>query len=96
MTTDINSNWETGFCISFKITNQGNIKVSNWQLAFNMNQATINNSWNADFKQQGAIQYVVTPLVWGKTIEPNQVRDIGFCANKLGSDYQPQQIKVKS
>ncbi|MEH1911404.1 cellulase family glycosylhydrolase [Nostoc sp.] len=96
VTTDINSNWETGFCVSFKITNQGNTKVSNWQLGFNMNQAKINNSWNADFKQQGATQYVVTPLDWGKIIEPNQVRDTGFCANKLGSDYQPQQIAAVS
>ncbi|WP_375467985.1 cellulase family glycosylhydrolase [uncultured Nostoc sp.] len=92
VTTDIYSNWETGFCVRFKIINQGNIKVNNWQLAFQMNQAKINNFWNADFKQQGAIQYLVAPLEWGKTIEPNQVRDTGFCANKLGSDYQPQQI----
>ncbi|HYX14711.1 MAG TPA: cellulase family glycosylhydrolase [Nostoc sp.] len=96
VTTESNSNWETGFCVSFKITNQGNTKVNNWQLAFNMNQANINNFWNADFKQQGAIQYVVAPLDWGKTIEPNQVRDTGFCANKLGSDYQPQQISAVS
>jgi endoglucanase len=94
VTTEINSNWESGFCVSFKITNQGNTKVNNWQLAFNMNQAKINNSWNADFKQQGGIQYVVTPLDWGKTIEPNQVRDNGFCANKLGFDYQPQQVRI--
>jgi len=93
--TDINSNWNTGFCVSFKIINQGNTKVSNWQLEFNMNQAIINNSWNANFRQQGTIHYVVTPLEWGRLIEPNQVRDIGFCANKLGSDYQPQQIEVK-
>jgi endoglucanase len=96
VTTEISSNWETGFCVSFKITNQGNTKVNNWQLAFNMNQAKINNFWNADFKQQGAIQYVVTPLDWGKTIEPNQVRDTGFCASKLGSDYQPQQTAAVS
>jgi endoglucanase len=96
VTTDINSNWETGFCVSFKITNQGNTKVNNWQLAFKMNQAKINNFWNADFKQQEAIQYLATPLDWGKTIEPNQVRDTGFCANKLGSDYQPQQIAAVS
>ena len=96
VTTEINSNWETGFCVSFKITNQGNAKVNNWQLAFNMNQAKINNFWNADFKQQGTIQYVAAPLDWGKTIEPNQVRDTGFCANKLGSDYQPQQVAAVS
>ncbi|MCC5659516.1 cellulase family glycosylhydrolase [Nostoc sp. XA010] len=94
--TEINSNWETGFCVSFKIKNQGNTKVNNWQLAFKMNQAKINSFWNADFKQQGAIQYVVAPLDWGKTIEPNQVRDTGFCANKLGSDYQAQQISAVS
>ena len=96
VTTEINSNWESGFCVSFKITNQSNTKVNNWQLAFNMNQAQINNFWNADFKQQGAIQYVVAPLDSGKTIEPNQVRDTGFCANKLGSDYQPQQVAAVS
>ncbi len=96
VTTEISSNWEIGFCVSFKITNQSNTKVNNWQLAFNMNQAKINNFWNADFKQQGDIQYVVTPLDWGKTIEPNQVRDTGFCANKLGSDYQPQQTAAVS
>ncbi|MEH1841890.1 MAG: cellulase family glycosylhydrolase [Nostoc sp.] len=96
VTTKINSNWETGFCVSFKITNQGNTKVNNWQLTFNINQAKINNFWNADFKQQGTIQYVAAPLDWEKTIEPNQVRDTGFCANKLGSDYQPQQVAAVS
>jgi len=33
---------------------------------------------------------------WGRVIEANQVRDIGFCANKQGNDYQPTQIEVKN
>jgi endoglucanase len=92
--TDTYANWETGACSNLKITNTGNTKVSNWQLRFHLNQARINNFWNANFQQQGTTQYLVTPLDWGRVIEPNQSRDIGFCANKLGSDYQVRQIEV--
>ncbi|MDZ8050877.1 MAG: cellulase family glycosylhydrolase [Aulosira sp. ZfuVER01] len=95
VTTNIYANWETGLCTNLKIINSGNTKVNNWQLTFHLNQARINNSWNANFQQQGATQYLVTPLDWGRVIEPNQSRDIGFCANKLGSDYQMRQIEVK-
>lgn len=94
VTTDNYANWATGVCTNLKITNTGNTKVSNWQLKFHLNQARINNSWNANFQQQGTTQYLVTPLDWGRVIEPNQSRNIGFCANKLGSDYQLQQIEV--
>ncbi len=92
--TEIYSDWQTGFCTSFKIKNHSNEAVQNWQLQFNMNQAKIKNSWNADFKQSIG-QYTVTPYDWGQTIQPNQVRDVGFCSEKLGSDYSPQQIKLQ-
>ncbi|NMF64457.1 cellulase family glycosylhydrolase [Brasilonema octagenarum] len=96
VSSDIYANWQTGFCVSFKILNQGNTKVNNWQITFDMKQAAINNSWNGNFKPQGATQYAVTPLDWGRIIEPNQVRDVGFCANKVGLDYQPREVRVKS
>ncbi|BAY20966.1 putative cellulase [Calothrix sp. NIES-2100] len=95
VTTNIYANWETGLCTNLKIINSGNTKVNNWQLTFHLNQARINNSWNANFQQQGATQYLVTPLDWGRVIEPNQSRDIGFCAHKLGADYQMREIEVK-
>jgi endoglucanase len=96
VSNDIYANWETGFCVNFKITNAKNKKVSNWQLKFNMNEAKINNSWNANFRQEADKHYVVTPLDWGVVIEPNQSRDIGFCANKLGLDYQIKDVEVIS
>ncbi|MCJ8281029.1 MAG: cellulase family glycosylhydrolase, partial [Rivularia sp. ALOHA_DT_140] len=93
-TTEIYTDWQTGFCTSFKITNHSNQAVQNWQLQFKMNQAKIKNSWNADFKQKKGL-YLVNPLDWGKMIQPNQVRNIGFCAEKLGSDYSPRQVQLK-
>ncbi|NJM70883.1 MAG: cellulase family glycosylhydrolase [Scytonema sp. RU_4_4] len=96
VSSDIYANWQTGFCVSFKIMNQGNTKVNNWQMTFHMKQAAMNNSWNGNFKPQEATQYVVTPLDWERIIEPNQVRNLGFCANKFGSDYQPTEVRVKN
>lgn len=94
-TTNIYTDWQTGFCTSFRITNNSSETVENWQLKFKMNQAKINNSWNANFKPQKT-QYTVTPFDWGQTIRPNQVREIGFCADKLGTDYSPQQVKLEA
>ncbi|MDJ0619773.1 MAG: cellulase family glycosylhydrolase [Calothrix sp. MO_192.B10] len=91
--TDIYSDWDTGFCVNFKISNQSDKQVTNWQLSFDMNQASINKSWNGKFIKQGQ-KYIVNPLDWGKIIEPNQVINIGFCAQKLGLDYQPKNLKV--
>lgn len=93
VTSQMHSDWQAGFCISMQVTNQGNTSVGDWQLSFQMNQAAINNTWNGNFRPQGS-QYLVTPMDWGRIIEPGQSRELGFCANKLGSDYQPQQLSV--
>jgi endoglucanase len=91
--SNMQSDWQSGFCMSMQVSNVGNSSIRDWQVTFQMNQAAINNSWNGNFKPQGS-QYVVTPMDWGQVIEPGQSRDLGFCANKLGSDYQPQQISA--
>jgi endoglucanase len=91
--SNMQSDWQSGFCMSMQVSNQGNSSIRDWQVTFQMDQAAINNSWNGNFKPQGS-QYVVTPMDWGQVIEPGQSRDLGFCANKLGSNYQPRQISV--
>jgi endoglucanase len=89
----MHSDWQNGFCMSLQVTNPGNTSVRDWQVNFNMNQAAINNSWNGIFQAQGS-QYRVTPLDWAQEIAPGQSQELGFCANKVGSDYRPQQISV--
>ncbi len=93
VTSNLQSDWQTGFCVDLQVTNQGKTKVRDWQVKFQMNQAAINNSWNGNFQSHGS-HYVVTPLDWGRVIEPRESRELGFCANKLGSDYQPRQLSV--
>lgn len=91
---DIHSDWHSGFCVSMKVSNRTSRTVSNWQLQFQMNQAAINNSWNANFKPVAARQYVATPMDWGRQLMPNQTQEIGFCANKLGEDYRPTSVQL--
>ncbi|MEP0869104.1 cellulase family glycosylhydrolase [Trichocoleus desertorum AS-A10] len=89
----IESDWASGFCVRFLVQNPTQKAVQNWQLAFRMNQANINNSWNGNFNRQGS-QYQVTPPSWARVLQPNQTVDLGFCANKSGPDYRPQQVSV--
>ncbi|HEY9607240.1 MAG TPA: cellulase family glycosylhydrolase [Allocoleopsis sp.] len=93
LVSNIQSDWQAGFCMNIQVINPGTTPVRDWQVTFQMNQASINNSWNGNFQPKGS-HYIVTPLDWGRVIEPGQTRDLGFCANKLGADYQPQQFSI--
>jgi endoglucanase len=90
----VESDWQTGFCVRMRVTNQGNTRIQNWQLKFRMNEAEINHSWNGIFTRWAGSNYIVMPPDWARVLQPNQTIDMGFCANKLGADYQPTQVSV--
>ncbi|MCY7285351.1 MAG: cellulase family glycosylhydrolase [Cyanobacteria bacterium CAN_BIN43] len=92
-TTHLDSDWQTGFCFRMQVTNQGAARSPNWRLRFQMADAVIDNSWGGRFDRQG-IAYTVEPLDWGRSLYPDQTVDLGFCATKKGSDYQPRQVSL--
>ncbi|MBD2088415.1 cellulase family glycosylhydrolase [Microcoleus sp. FACHB-1515] len=91
----VQSDWQAGFCVSFRVVNGSNRSINNWRLRFTMNQADISQSWNGSFTPQES-RYTVTPPDWARSIAPNQSVDIGFCANKRGTDYLPRDIRAES
>lgn len=91
--TLIQSDWQRGFCVGIQVANRGSTRTRNWKLTFQMNQAAISQSWNGSFVRQDS-QYTVQPADWARVIEPNQTVNLGFCANKLGSDYLPSQVSI--
>lgn len=91
----VQSDWQAGFCVSFRVVNGSNRSINNWRLRFVMNQADISQSWNGSFRPQGS-RYTVTPPDWAQPMQPNQSVDIGFCANKRGTDYLPRDIRAES
>ncbi|XGV99157.1 MAG: cellulase family glycosylhydrolase [Leptolyngbya sp. BL-A-14] len=91
----IQSDWQTGFCTAIRVTNNGSRSSQHWRLKFQMNQATIRNSWNGTFTQQGS-RYTVEPPEWGRVIEPHQSVDLGFCAAKRGADYRLKKLAISN
>ncbi|NEO85707.1 MAG: cellulase family glycosylhydrolase [Spirulina sp. SIO3F2] len=91
----VQSDWQTGFCVNFEVTNNTGSPTRNWQLSFTMADATINNSWNGQFNRNGD-RYTVTPPNWAEVLQPNQsMNSIGFCAAKTGSNYRPTAVEAK-
>lgn len=78
----LQSEWDTGFCHQVVVENPGKAAVANWKLQFAMAQATIEKTWNGQFQRAGDDRYEVMPPDWGRTIQPNQTVDMGFCAKK--------------
>jgi endoglucanase len=87
------SEWNNGFCVNFRITNKGSTPVNGWKLTFAINQARIYETWNANFIQ--GLSYEVTPgPEWAKVIQPGKYVEVGYCANKQGSNFMPTIISV--
>ncbi|MEM7553495.1 MAG: cellulase family glycosylhydrolase [Cyanobacteria bacterium P01_A01_bin.84] len=88
------SEWSNGFCLDFQITNNSNTNISEWEITFEVNEAQIYNSWNGTFVSQGSTYKVSAEKDWTKVIPAGStLKGIGYCANKVGSDYKPSQIK---
>ncbi len=94
LSSRIQSDWQTGFCTEIVLQNlTPQIQRGQWRVAFTMGQAQIRHSWNGDFSRQGT-RYVVTLPSWAQTIYPQQTVNLGFCADKRGTDYQPRQVEL--
>jgi endoglucanase len=85
----IQAEWNAGFCINFRVTNHGATSIENWKLNFVLNQAKITQTWNGNFVMQGS-NYEVLPVDWAKTIQPGKTIEVGYCADKLGTNYKPE------
>ncbi len=91
--TAIQSEWETGFCISIEVTNSGPLPVSQWQIRFDLPNATIDQAWNAQYRQQNG-QFEAIPAEWGRTIQPKQAINLGFCAKKEGTNALAKNFQI--
>lgn len=87
--TTVLSDWNTGYCMSVTVANQGDTGVDTWAVELVPNQSTLANTWSANFQQQANSNYRVTPMVWNSWIAAHGNVMFGFCANKTGAGYLP-------
>ncbi|MCD8484328.1 cellulase family glycosylhydrolase [Candidatus Woesebacteria bacterium] len=89
------SEWENGYCGKFVIQN-GNNQQSNWRIQATIRDAQITGAWNAATdRNSGTVTF--TPAGWMQPLAAGRrTTDIGFCANKSGSQFLPTAITVTS
>lgn len=90
----MNAEWNSGFCVNFRVTNKGNQLSKKWRLSFVVNQAKITQTWNGTFLQK-ADKYEVIPANWAQQIQPANSVEVGYCADKLGTNFLPTQVTIE-
>jgi len=83
------SDWSSGYCVNVTITNSGAAAASTWAVVLELNQATIQSSWNGKFAGAGS-RKTVTPVGWNPNVAVGAtLQAFGFCANKTGANSAP-------
>ncbi len=95
LTLNPQSEWKEGFCLGIKVENPSNQSVNPWQVQFQMQDAKIDRSWNGNYDKGQSNSYTITPDGWGQTIQPKQTIDLGFCAQKTGKNYRPENWSLR-
>ncbi|BAZ17766.1 endoglucanase E-4 [Calothrix sp. NIES-4071] len=88
----IQSNWDNRLCVLFRVTNNSENFAPKWKLSFIPGQVQIDQIWNGTFCLQPPT-ITITPEDSGM-IAPNQVVEIGYSADKFGSNYEPCDVKL--
>ncbi len=89
------SNWGSGYCGEFSITNTGPGDTYFWELTYNPNNSTVNSAWNGEFAFTNPL-YSVLAEDWNSFIAAGDTEnDIGFCADKTSpTNYEPSDISI--
>ena len=61
------NNWESGYQVSFKISNNTAADVNGWTLKIKKSDISITSSWNITVNEVGD-SYVITPVSWNSNI----------------------------
>lgn len=89
ITYDMNS-WETGYWVSYKLTNNTGKTLENWTVKLSRKQVNIDSSWCANIETTDD-EYVLTPLSWNTKIPNGSSIEFGF----LGVGELEGQIDAK-
>ncbi len=93
-TVRIDDEWQQGYCATIVVKNSLTTAVSSWTVIYNLNQATINQKYNATFNLKGSVVTVI-PNSSIKYLPANGTNDaVDYCATKTGANWRPSQVSV--
>ena len=82
------SDWGTGYCANFTISNATGQATARWQAIIDLKTTTVTSIWNA--KLSGTTgRITAVPVDYNTSIPANGTVSFGFCANAPGSSVRP-------
>jgi len=79
VTVAIGSDWQTGYCATVTVTNNGNQQVA-WEVEFDV-VGTISSLWSAEYTRNGDT-VTAWGVSWNRTLPPGASTTFGFCAER--------------
>jgi cellulase/cellobiase CelA1 len=82
-TSTLDSQWDTGYCATVKVTNGSSRTLTPKSVSFTLNsQVTLTDAWNATVSRSGS-QVTGVFADWAAPLAPGQSStDLGFCTNR--------------
>ena len=93
-TLSLLSEWNTGWCAQVTITNHTASATNSWTLQFDVHESHLYTKWSADYTNVGSL-YTASNLPWNGSIPSTQSVNFGFCANKTGTNWQPELLSAE-
>ncbi|XYI02201.1 cellulose binding domain-containing protein [Sorangium sp. So ce1128] len=90
----LNADWATGYCADVTVTNGRRFGIWGWEVVINLQQSTVNSSWNANFGFSGS-EMTATNTPSSGQLNAGASTSFGFCANKTGAAWQPQVVSAR-
>ncbi|MFZ5892776.1 MAG: cellulose binding domain-containing protein [Myxococcota bacterium] len=90
----LTSQWDTGWCAQVTLTNYGARPTNSWTVQFDVHESTLTSQWSANFTNDGSL-YTATNVAWNGNIPSLQSVNFGFCANKTGTNWQPELVSAE-
>ena len=84
----VDSQWETGFSGTIKLTNQGDIALDDWEIQFD-SLFEITSIWDAQIENSNNGNYTIADVGWNANINPDQTISFGFNGSYDGAGAVP-------
>lgn len=97
-TLTVTSDWSTGYCAHIALANTGTKPTNGWRVGLDVGESSFTSTWGFvdQLDAQLPTLHALSPLAYNAVVWPSSSTDLGFCAAKTGSNWQPTVVSVAS
>ncbi len=90
------SDWGSGYCAAFVVSNTSDAEVSSWAVDVNVPNATIQNIWDGASDDPSPGVVTISAAEYNDLILPGRAATFGYCALTSAAPYLPSVVSVEA